>query len=970
MTIRRLLAASALLLAAVACQPSIEQQAPPAAVVTAVFDPSASQIPLPNALAIRPDVVAGLPAGAQKDLLQAFAAADGFPNDQEVAITISFVKETIHSDGTTTRSAPALDLASFGPDTFFVYGASTPSGPGEVELDPILASDYATVGDVGVLTLHHRGRQPWAPGEYFVFVRGGAAGVQTTAAEPVYPSQVFFLMEQGQDMTTEKNLSLLRSETGSAAAALALAQQLNGLIAMYGPAFAVADTRFPHQELAVLTTFKVAPAVTQVELDPARGLVPLPIDLMRDPRPVSAGCPSCGRITPFAACGLAGGTVSPTTGTCSSPAAAGFETLDGFGTSAPLLITTSDLIQAATVTPATVLLYDLSVPTAPVLVDPATYVTEPCEVTSSGLSPVIALQPAGASSCDATSPFRTRPLKDDTLYAVVIGDGVLDKTGKPLGRGTVAKILLFTDPLVDGSGASQLVGIDDATAYALDVMRQALGPVLDDAAAHQGLPRTHVAMAYTFKTQSITATALALTAAPYLVEQTPPGQAIFAVTGVAPHPSPPPAPSVSGFFDVTFNSIDAIDKTTGALRATLAADLHSPTTLPTLLTSLNGLVAVPKAANVPFCSGSAGPRCARVVVVGHGLGGSRETLLAVADALAAQGFIAVATDFPLHGSRAWCASSAECTAPGTCDKFPGGAGQGDQVPPGVCSAGSQPIPQISGQYFISANFFRTRDAFRQNLIDQSALVLAMARPPAPYPQPAVDARPALLPSGVVIDPSAVGYVGISLGSLAGSSVVATNPRLTSAVFNVGGATAVDVFTTSPAFASSVDALLAGLGIAPGTAAYLQFLAVAKTILDPADPVNFAVHLSADRLPDLLTPAAQQPPKAVLAQAALCDDTVPNVWNYLLASSAGLGPLPGATGFGGPGTFQLFLNGAPPTGIDAAIRACSSPTGTSPYAVTHGFFADGVDPAITAAAQSDAAAFLRSGALPLSIVDLP
>jgi hypothetical protein len=294
------------------------------------------------------------------------------------------------------------------------------------------------------------------------------------------------------------------------------------------------------------------------------------------------------------------------------------------------------------------------------------------------------------------------------------------------------------------------------------------------------------------------------------------------------------------------------------------------------------------------------------------------------------------------------------------------------VPPGRCTAGA-PIPEISGQYFISANFFRTRDAFRQNLLDQSALVLAMARPPAstPWPQPSPDARAAILPAGVVIDPSAVRYVGISLGSLAGTSVVATNPRITRAVLNVGGGTAVDVFSTSPAFKSGIDALLAGMGIGAGTAEYLQFLAVAKTILDPADPINVAGHLTVAPLPDLLTGGGAAPVKAILTQAALCDDVVPNPWNYLLASNAATGPLPPDATFGLPGTFQLFVKGAPPQDLTAAISDCGSPSGTSPYAVTHGFLADFADVAITDQAQADAAAFLGAGATtPPSLRDLP
>ena len=162
--------------------------------------------------------------------------------------------------------------------------------------------------------------------------------------DPVWASQVFFLVAQGQDMTKPENLMLLQAQTGSHDAALALATQLNLIIAAYAPAFAACDQRFPHQELAALVGFTVAPAQTQVDLDPGRGLVPLPIDLLRDPRPASSSCAACGKLTPLAACTLAAGTLDPDTGACSSAAAAGFAALDGFSTTAPLLAPTNDLV--------------------------------------------------------------------------------------------------------------------------------------------------------------------------------------------------------------------------------------------------------------------------------------------------------------------------------------------------------------------------------------------------------------------------------------------------------------------------------------------------------------------------------------------------------------------------------------------------------------------------------------------------
>jgi hypothetical protein len=275
------------------------------------------------------------------------------------------------------------------------------------------------------------------------------------------------------------------------------------------------------------------------------------------------------------------------------------------------------------------------------------------------------------------------------------------------------------------------------------------------------------------------------------------------------------------------------------------------------------------------------------------------------------------------------------------------------------------IPIVSSNYLVTSNFFRTRDTLRQDIIDQSQLIRAVTTTStATLANPLFNRTSA---QGFIADPLQVYFVGQSLGAIQGTVDVASNPRISRAVLNVGGGTIVDVFTNSPAFTATTNALLASLGIQPGAnSAFLQFLVVAKTVLDPADPVNFAGHIQSNTLPNVIgfppgtTPGSPQAPKSVLTQAAFCDQTVPNPFNFILDSTMGTGPLLIDPAFGtGAGTFQLFFQGVPsPT----ALGSCPSPTSGLPppaNAVPHAFLTDWSIPAITAKGQTEAAAFLAT-----------
>ena len=257
----RLRAVTLAVLAAACGEPGNVPQTVAAPTVTAVFDPTTASIPLPNDLARQP-APAGTPPlpAAQQELLNLFNSQGGFPSDQELPVTISLVKTTVAQNGATTNTAPTFDPASVNAGNLVVF-LKTATAAGLVAIDPITDANYVAFSDHGVLTIHNRNRAPWAPGQYVVGLRGGPNGVKTKEGDQINASQTFFLVAQGHKFVNDQDLTLLRAQTGSDAAARAAAAQLNALIDAYtlGGVFTAVNQVFPHEELAALTAFTVAP---------------------------------------------------------------------------------------------------------------------------------------------------------------------------------------------------------------------------------------------------------------------------------------------------------------------------------------------------------------------------------------------------------------------------------------------------------------------------------------------------------------------------------------------------------------------------------------------------------------------------------------------------------------------------------------------------------------------------------------
>jgi hypothetical protein len=551
-------------------------------------------------------------------------------------------------------------------------------------------------------------------------------------------------------------------------------------------------------------------------------------------------------------------------------------------------------------------------------------------------------------------------------------------------------MLLFTHSLCTPSPAcaaspstaiSAILGVSGAQASLLESMRLRLQPVVTQLATDHGVAKADIVMPYTFRTQSITGDALQLGAGPYA--KLPNGADVFPDSpylnpsnpadplnprpvsptamakkwGLPAIPRATPTSSIAMFVEANVLTFDKLDPKTGAFDPVPANGTITP--LPTI-------IAIP-ATPAP----STGYPLA---VFHHGLGRSRGDSLLLAETLASQGIVVAAIDAAKHGARAWCAvdltdpsAPTGCATDVTCDTtvFASQQGDPDTGKPGLCANQALALRPIdgnctypdcwdgtggnsytSGAFFTGLNLFRWRDTARQDILDQSMLVRVLR---SANGSAVISA--ALGGAPFAIDPAKVFFVGQSVGSIEGTVNLAAIPYVSRAALNVGGGTWVDIMSTSPAFRDVYAAGLKALQIAEGSADNLLFLIGAKWILDPADPINFARHLSVAPLPNVIDdPTGQtlQAPKLLLGQAALCDATVPNLTSQSLYGTMGLGPLSPKQAGVAPNLLQWYM---------------ASSDGTCPAdAIAHGFLLDWTQygGSLAFRAQSEVASFFMGG----------
>jgi hypothetical protein len=442
--------------------------------------------------------------------------------------------------------------------------------------------------------------------------------------------------------------------------------------------------------------------------------------------------------------------------------------------------------------------------------------------------------------------FPTSPLKEMTTYMAVMTNDIKDTQGNDATPDQTYFLSKKEDPWVDENGNSTYSLVDDETAATLEGLRQmTLGQ--ETAAASMGIDPADIILSWTAQTESITPVLknVRSIARPAPTTVGPTGMDTSAVGGFGladiyagiitipyylgvPSAENPVAPltdfwtAAPGAYVAPFDALGLDPTSTNITVANPFPVLTSMQTIPLLMT-------VPNEASGKTRPAAGWP----VVIYGHAIGGNRSHLLAVADAVAAAGYAAIAIDAPLHGITPEDAALAPLYIPNT--PFAGVANERtfdvDYVNNETGAPGRDEIIDPSGRHLINlTSTLTTRDNLRQGNADLSVLAVTI---------PSISYNGDTLPD---LDGSTIQYVSMSIGSVLGAPFVAVEATVGNAFLSVPMGGLARGLEASPTFGPAIRAgLEAAAGLEPGTPGYELFFIVFQTVLDAADPINWSAE---------------------------------------------------------------------------------------------------------------------------------
>ncbi|MCH8227702.1 MAG: lipase [Proteobacteria bacterium] len=439
------------------------------------------------------------------------------------------------------------------------------------------------------------------------------------------------------------------------------------------------------------------------------------------------------------------------------------------------------------------------------------------------------------------------PLREMTTYMAVLTNDINDTAGNDATPDTTYFLSQRQTSWVDENGNSTYSLIDAATAQTLEGLRQ-ITLSQEAAAESAGIPKEDIILSWTAQTESITPVLKSLRSiarpAPTTVGPTGLNTAAVGGFGIAdlyagiitlpyylgvPSASNPIAP-LTDFWTATPGAyvppFDAFGLDPTSTHVTVA----NPFPVVTDMQTVPLLMTVPNQASGHTKPAAGWP----VVIFGHGLGGSRAHMLAVADTAAAIGYVVIAIDFPLHGI---VPALDPALAPLYIGNTPFAAVANertfdvDYIDNATGAPGPDGITDPSGTHTINlSSMLTSRDNSRQGQADLSVLAVTI---------PSISYDGDLLPD---LDGSTIQYAALSMGSIQGTPFVAVEPTVTNAFLSVPMGGLARGLEASATFGPAIRAGLAALaGLLPGTADYELFFTVFQTVLDSADPINWSAE---------------------------------------------------------------------------------------------------------------------------------
>jgi len=471
--------------------------------------------------------------------------------------------------------------------------------------------------------------------------------------------------------------------------------------------------------------------------------------------------------------------------------------------------------------------------------------------------------PASASQI-AILPLK--PLKEYTAYMAVLTNDIRDTQGNDATPDRTYNFGKTSVPWVDSGGHSTNPLFDDATAAQLELIRQVVQSMELNAAAY-GIDPDDIVLAWTAQTQSVTRTLKTLRA------YAQPAPTTIAPTGYNTGDLVPGSPGAAdvyiGIITIPYyagipsaqNPIAPLNTFWKAAPGAYVPPFDQfgldPTstniTVANPIPVLTGMQTVPLLVTIPRTAKPANGW--PVVIFGHGITRSRLDLLAAADGFAAAGYVAIAMDFPMHGvspdatpqyAPFWIENTpfAPIANERTFDV--------DYINNATGAPGPDGLIDATGSHAISlglSNMLAGRDLIRQGIADLSVLAVSIA---------SMDFDGDSTPD---TDGSNIAYAGQSWGGIHGTPFTAIEPLVTRSFLSVPGGSISRFSEASRSFGPIIRAGLASKGVLPGTAEYESFFLVWQTVLDSADPINWAAEAAVN------TP--------ILLHEAINDRAIPN-----------------------------------------------------------------------------------------------